>query len=199
MRLLVAAGDGRQRRAGRRMRRARVGARRLPRRRCRGRPGLRRPRPHPAERSRHRPGDRRATWTRTRCTAPGELRRRIGERCAARLQHLRDEPARRPAPTAPMRPAPAGAPCATPRSTSSPPPIGRSASGWPCEQFERRHQHDGPPRRARRPHHDPGRCPRGRACAASPRATRDEPLVLDKWFALQATIPEPGTLDRVRR
>jgi aminopeptidase N len=26
-----------------------------------------------------------------------------------------------------------------------------------------------------------------------------EPLVLDKWFALQASIPEDGTLDRVRR
>ncbi|MGX7703650.1 aminopeptidase N [Methylobacterium sp. Gmos1] len=28
---------------------------------------------------------------------------------------------------------------------------------------------------------------------------RHEPLVLDKWFALQAMIPEAGTLDRVRR
>jgi aminopeptidase N len=28
---------------------------------------------------------------------------------------------------------------------------------------------------------------------------RDEPLILDKWFGLQATIPEAGTLDRVRR
>ncbi len=28
---------------------------------------------------------------------------------------------------------------------------------------------------------------------------RDEPLVLDKWFGLQATIAEPETLDRVRR
>ncbi|MDP4022835.1 aminopeptidase N [Methylobacterium sp. NEAU 140] len=27
----------------------------------------------------------------------------------------------------------------------------------------------------------------------------DEPLVLDKWFALQATIPEPGTLERIAR
>src|SRR5205823_5955495 len=25
-----------------------------------------------------------------------------------------------------------------------------------------------------------------------------DPLVLDKWFALQAAIPEPGTLDRVK-
>ncbi len=32
-------------------------------------------------------------------------------------------------------------------------------------------------------------------------ATRyaDEPLVLDKWFAIQAQIPEPGTLDRIAR
>jgi aminopeptidase N len=28
---------------------------------------------------------------------------------------------------------------------------------------------------------------------------RDDPLVLDKWFALQATIPEADTLDRIRR
>jgi aminopeptidase N len=28
---------------------------------------------------------------------------------------------------------------------------------------------------------------------------RDEPLILDKWFGLQAAIPEAGTLDRVRR
>ena len=27
----------------------------------------------------------------------------------------------------------------------------------------------------------------------------DEPLVLDKWFAIQATIPEAGTVERVRR
>ncbi|MGN8092087.1 aminopeptidase N [Methylobacterium sp. 22177] len=27
----------------------------------------------------------------------------------------------------------------------------------------------------------------------------DEPLVLDKWFAIQAQIPEPGTLDRIAR
>ncbi|MGO4704494.1 aminopeptidase N [Microvirga sp. 2MCAF38] len=28
---------------------------------------------------------------------------------------------------------------------------------------------------------------------------RDEPLVLDKWFALQAAIPEPETLERVKK
>jgi aminopeptidase N len=26
-----------------------------------------------------------------------------------------------------------------------------------------------------------------------------EPLIVDKWFAVQATMPEPGTLDRVKR
>jgi aminopeptidase N len=31
------------------------------------------------------------------------------------------------------------------------------------------------------------------------RRFEDNPLVLDKWFSLQAMIPEPGTLDRVRR
>ena len=27
---------------------------------------------------------------------------------------------------------------------------------------------------------------------------RDDPLIVDKWFTLQATIPEPATLDRVK-
>jgi aminopeptidase N len=27
---------------------------------------------------------------------------------------------------------------------------------------------------------------------------RDEPLIVDKWFSLQATVPEPATLDRVK-
>jgi aminopeptidase N len=27
---------------------------------------------------------------------------------------------------------------------------------------------------------------------------RDDPLIIDKWFSLQATTPDPGTLDRVR-
>jgi aminopeptidase N len=30
------------------------------------------------------------------------------------------------------------------------------------------------------------------------RRYRDEPLILDKWFTVQATIPESGTLDRVK-
>ena len=30
------------------------------------------------------------------------------------------------------------------------------------------------------------------------RRYRDDPLVIDKWFSLQATMPEPATLDRVR-
>ena len=39
---------------------------------------------------------------------------------------------------------------------------------------------------------------REEALAAFAERYRDEPLVLDKWFAIQATIPEPGTLDRIR-
>ncbi len=40
--------------------------------------------------------------------------------------------------------------------------------------------------------------------SARPRSTisieryRDDPLIIDKWFALQAMTPEPATLDRVR-
>jgi aminopeptidase N len=39
---------------------------------------------------------------------------------------------------------------------------------------------------------------RERALAGFAAAFADNPLVLDKWFALQAAIPEDGTLDRVR-
>ncbi|WP_298960420.1 aminopeptidase N [uncultured Methylobacterium sp.] len=39
---------------------------------------------------------------------------------------------------------------------------------------------------------------RERSFARFGAAYRDEPLVLDKWFALQATIPEPGTPERLR-
>ncbi|PJI52994.1 aminopeptidase N, partial [Methylobacterium radiotolerans] len=44
----------------------------------------------------------------------------------------------------------------------------------------------------------PGETPRGRLRAFAARYA-DEPLVLDKWFAIQAQIPEPGTLDRIAR
>jgi aminopeptidase N len=45
--------------------------------------------------------------------------------------------------------------------------------------------------------HLPGEA-RERAIQSFADRYRDEPLVLDKWLALQATIPELGTLDRVR-
>ncbi len=40
--------------------------------------------------------------------------------------------------------------------------------------------------------------PRERALEAFARRFAAEPLILDKWFALQAQIPERGTLERVR-
>jgi aminopeptidase N len=40
--------------------------------------------------------------------------------------------------------------------------------------------------------------PRERAFEAFARRFAAEPLILDKWFALQAQIPEPETLERVR-
>jgi aminopeptidase N len=45
--------------------------------------------------------------------------------------------------------------------------------------------------------HIPGQ-ERESALAAFYRAHEGEPLVIDKWFALQATIAEPGTLNRVK-
>jgi aminopeptidase N len=36
------------------------------------------------------------------------------------------------------------------------------------------------------------------ALSAFAAAHGDDPLIMDKWFALQATIPEPGTLERLR-
>jgi len=40
--------------------------------------------------------------------------------------------------------------------------------------------------------------PRTKALAAFEERYRDEPLVMDKWFALQATAPLPGAAERVR-
>jgi aminopeptidase N len=40
---------------------------------------------------------------------------------------------------------------------------------------------------------------RERALDSFFRSHADEPLIVDKWFALQATIPEPATLARVKR
>jgi aminopeptidase N len=40
---------------------------------------------------------------------------------------------------------------------------------------------------------------RERALSAFEERYRSDPLVLDKWFSVQARIPEPGTLDRVRK
>ena len=45
--------------------------------------------------------------------------------------------------------------------------------------------------------HPPG-ASREAAIAAFGERYRNEPLVLDKWFALQAAIPEDGTLERVK-
>ncbi len=44
-----------------------------------------------------------------------------------------------------------------------------------------------------------GETAREDALEAFVRTYSGEPLVIDKWFALQAGIPEPGTLERVRR
>ena len=46
--------------------------------------------------------------------------------------------------------------------------------------------------------HSPG-TEREAALDAFYHAHEGEPLVIDKWFALQASIPEPGTLDRVKK
>ena len=59
------------------------------------------------------------------------------------------------APTVPTPQAPAGAPCATSRSTSWPPPIRMSASSLPWTQFDPADQHDGSARSPRRIHDHP--------------------------------------------
>ena len=63
--------------------------------------------------------------------------------------------------------------------------------------ISRRRQHDRPHGRAR----DPGAARPAGACrtcstTSMPRYA-DDPLIIDKWLALQAAIPEPATLDRV--
>ena len=66
-------------------------------------------------------------------------------------------------------------------------------------QYRRRRQHDRPhggARRRCRSHDVPERDARARRLLSS--ATATIRWSLDKWFALQAAIPEPATLDRVR-
>ena len=88
--------------------------------------------------------------------------------------------------------------CAKSRSTSSAAAdrgVGEALAG---AQFDQRHQHDGSaggPRRVLTT--IPGDA-REKAMADFGERYRDEPLVLDKWFTLQATIPEPETLDARR-
>ena len=78
----------------------------------------------------------------------------------------------------------------------SPPPTRRKRRRSPRRSSTRR-QHDRPPGRARR-----ARFAR-RARSARPRSTpfttrfRDDPLVLDKWFALQAAAQRADTVDQV--
>ena len=130
--------------------------------------------------------------------ARSELRRRIGSACASSLQRFYDDACRDRAPTAPTRPAPDGAPCAMPRSIFSPRPIPAPARRSPWRSSTRATNMtdrlaalsvlDDHPRRMRA---------RTRSRDFGERY-RDEPLVLDKWFTLQATIPEAGTLDARR-
>src|SRR5690606_26975492 len=47
-------------------------------------------------------------------------------------------------------------------------------------------------------HQFPDSSETGEALAAFEKRYRDNPLVLDKWFVVQATIPGPGTIDLVR-
>ncbi len=200
MRLLCALARGRRRRSGAAPRLCSGAPAAFLEREAPRRPGLRGAGADPAGRGRDRPGDRRATSIRTRSTRPARgLRRRIGQRPARRAARRCATSLHRRTPTAPMRRAPGGAPCATSRSICWPRPTRDLASASRLRQFETRRQHDGPARRARRADDPAGRGPRTGASRASSERYRDEPLVLDKWFTLQAAIPEAGTLDRVRR
>ena len=119
------------------------------------RDALRRPRlrgagPHPSERGRHRAGDRPATWipdaihrARTRAAPPHRQRLR---RAPAALLRIAD---RHREPTAPMRRAPAGAPCAMRALdllAAADPALGESARRGAARI---RQQHDRSPRLAR--------------------------------------------------
>ena len=68
----------------------------------------------------------------------------------------------------------------------------------PREQYQSGRQHDRPHGGARRR----SRCTTCRSARPRSRISiaryHDDPLIIDKWLALQATIPEPATLDRVQ-
>ena len=153
-----------------------------------------------AVRSRHRPRDRHATSIPTRSSrARQALRRRIGaalaRRAAETYERLHDRepysPGRRSAGRRALQNvcldllAAGGEPAAIARADA---------------QYRDRRQHDRPHGGARR------RCRcttcRERAAALDDFYARyaDDPLIVDKWFSLQAAIPEPATLDaRARR
>ena len=176
-------------RAGRRPARC---ARRDPRRRD-ARARLRRARAHAAERGRHRARDRPRRRSRrhlrgARRVARGDRRASRAARCSTTIagcSKTRTLPARTPR-------APDGARCsnacldllaATRRARRD------RARGAPIPG---RRQHD-------RPHGGAGDALAAATCrSARPRSTistramRDDPLIIDKWFSLQAIIPEPG-------
>ena len=126
MRLLVGQASGGERRR-RRRRGACRRARRLPRQATRWTIRPSPPSPCRCRRSRHRAGDRPRRRSGRRAPRPPRAcaAGSASVATAARLEVLRGRPRLEIAPTAPTRRAPAGARCATRRSTSSPRPTRR--------------------------------------------------------------------------
>ena len=162
------------------------------------RSGFRDARDDAAERGGHCARNRRGRRSGRDLCARG---RRCGARSAARTATpssncTGSSPIRRR--SAPTRPRPAGERCATAALALF--VDGNVIDGLALAHrpAARSRQHDGTPRRAR------GDRPQARAPRANTRSTHSaggtpmEPLILDKWFALQAQIPERETLERVR-
>ncbi len=98
-----------------------------------------------------------AVHARPKRPAPPHRADQRGHACGGSTTSLRIRP-----PTAPTRQAPAGAPCATSRSTCWPLPITTRERRLAVAQFDARHEHDGPACGAQHPHDHPGTGPRGR-------------------------------------
>ena len=146
----------------------------------------------PARRGRHRPRDRPPTSIRTRSSARA---RRCARRSPRPMPQLFDRlwrPLGGSGDSARTRRVPGGGPCATRCSTCL--GAGRHRPLRAAEAFPPRDQHDRP-RRPRSPswrNRFAGRAETAAALAAFEQRYRDDPLVLDKWFPLQATAPGPA-------
>ena len=135
-------------------------------------------------------------WSPADPAAIHEAREALRARLAVHLRRRRcsgcTAACRRPASSRPTPPAPAAGRCATPRWTCWPPTRTPTTVERALRPLPRRRQHDRRHGRAGRPDADRRRGVRRRRWRTSTTRWKDEPLVIDKWFAVQAREPGRG-------